>query len=90
VTLARGHSRCRACQAVIRWAKSDKTGKPIPMDPEPVADGNIVVNRLGVAHVLHKGEEATVPTYVSHFATCPKRDQFRRRNPAAATSTGGR
>ena len=90
MTLARGHSRCRACQAVIRWAKTEN-GKPIPMDPDPVPDGNYVVSTQGVAHALKKNEEATGETWVSHFATCPKREQFQqRRNPAAAAHTGDR
>ena len=89
MTLARDHSRCRACQKVIRWAKTDN-GKPIPMDPDPVPDGNYVVTAQGVSHALKKNEEPTGAAYVSHFATCPQRDQFRRRTPAAAANTGGR
>lgn len=90
MTLARGHSRCRGCNAVIRWAKTE-AGKPIPVDPEPVPGGNLVVTAQGIAHFLKKDELPTGPTYVSHFSTCPNRDQFKRRAAtAAATSTGGR
>ena len=76
--------RCRGCHALIRWAKSETTGKPIPIDPEPVPAGNIVVTARGIAHFLKKGEEPTVPTYVSHFSTCPARDRFKKRPPQPA------
>jgi len=33
-------TRCRCCDAEIIWATTEK-GKPIPVDSEPVADGNI-------------------------------------------------
>lgn len=62
--------------------KNAKTGAPTPLDPEPVATGNIVIEGDGDAarcRVLAKGEEPPAGTlrYVTHFFTCPKADTFR-------------
>jgi hypothetical protein len=35
-------AECRSCGAPIRWAVSQASGKRIPLDVEPVDDGNIV------------------------------------------------
>jgi hypothetical protein len=80
-------ARCRTCTREIVWALTEH-GKPIPLDPEPRADGNITLHVLGgvdqrVAHVLVDGEVADGPTYVSHFATCPDAETHRRRRERA-------
>ena len=36
-------SRCTSCRARIVWARSATTGKAMPIDVEPHADGNIVL-----------------------------------------------
>ncbi len=36
---------CRSCNADIIWATSAQTGKPMPLDAKPVADGNMVMIR---------------------------------------------
>lgn len=78
--------RCRTCKAEIRWAVTEQ-GRPIPLDLEPVPDGNI---RLAAAHALggmaraivvpeqRRGELAG-ELYRPHFASCPHADQHRRR-----------
>jgi hypothetical protein len=71
----------------MRWAMTE-AGKRMPLDPDPVPDGNIipVPNPAGgdpLAHSLHKGEtppEGT-PRFTSHYATCPQADQHRKRTP---------
>jgi hypothetical protein len=66
----------------------------MPVDVEPVADGNVeIVDRTRrpgdddwtpVVRVLKKGEGASLPgipapdRFKSHFATCPDADQHRR------------
>ena len=55
---------CRGCGAEIVWITSPR-GKPIPCDPPEVT----VVTEAG--HV--------VSGRVSHWATCPQAEQFRRR-----------
>ena len=78
---------CRACGRRILFIKTMK-GKTMPVDAEPVSfvpdvagnnryvlEGGLVVNGVipmpGYTDV-HEG-------YVSHFATCPKADQFRKK-----------
>ncbi len=81
-------SRCRSCNADIVWAVTDKNGKPIPLDPDPVSDGNVIkVGRQAtkhgmsdVVHVLRRFEEppANTDLYVSHWATCEDADEWRK------------
>lgn len=67
---------CRSCKAKIRWAKT-ATGKAIPLDAEPVADGNMVLAD-GVAMVCTNPEiMPTSPRYKTHFATCPNASKHR-------------
>ena len=70
---------CRACGVAMRWARSAKTGKPIPLDAAPRPDGNILLDG-DVARYLGKGEvvPAGALRWVSHFSTCPAAKQFRR------------
>lgn len=70
-------ARCRGCGAPVLWGVTGANEKPIPLDPEPRADGNLVVEaRMVVAYsqLLHVG----VPRYVTHFATCAKAAEFRK------------
>lgn len=82
-------SLCRSCGAAVRWVKSAKTGRVMPLDPEPRDDGNIVLLdrwqlNLRLARVLEHDEVTQErlfgiePRYVSHFATCPQADEWRR------------
>ncbi len=63
---------CQSCNTKINWVPTAATGKNMPVDIDPVEDGNmIIVDRQVV--VLKKGE---VPPegalrYKSHYATCP-------------------
>lgn len=71
-------STCRSCGASITWALTAER-KPIPLDPEKRADGNVrIAGRLEsgeiVVAVLTPGEGE----YVSHFATCPNAAKHRR------------
>lgn len=70
-------SACRSCGAPIKWATS-WNGPPIPLDPVPREDGNIHLDH-GRAVVVHRfdGDELGA-MFVSHFATCPHADQWRR------------
>lgn len=74
---------CRSCDAEIEWAQTEKGNKKMPLDADPVDGGNLVV----ISHVA--GEFGMVPVVryvkkgegrrVSHFATCPNRDEHRRK-----------
>lgn len=78
---------CAGCGLAIAWRLTRK-GAKIPLDPEPVPTGNVILDRQGLAVVLDRerlkvlearADRERWPRYVSHFATCPNRDQFRRR-----------
>lgn len=81
---------CKSCGAPLRWAKTG-VGKRIPLDAEPVANGNIRLGLIGgieYAIVLPPADIACcqvdgLPLYVSHFATCPNSAQHRRRQPGS-------
>jgi len=92
--------RCRSCKARIFWARSERKGKdgkpkPMPIDVEPVADGNLSVHNefdseLGrpVAHAAvvtalqaQGMREVGLPTYVAHFRACPHANEWRKRPP---------
>jgi hypothetical protein len=80
--------RCRSCGAAI-WFGLTAKGRRMPLDPSPVEDGNVVMDRLerqqvhDLPHVrvLGKGEDVgDTPRYVAHFSTCPDAERHRRRN----------
>ena len=72
---------CRSCKAPVLWAVTER-GRPMPVDPDRVPNGNL--NLLDDEHggaplaVVVKPDPA-VERYVSHFATCPQRGDWRRR-----------
>lgn len=69
---------CRSCRAPVRWLKTEK-GASMPVDPEPVEDGNVVIDGER-AIVLRKGEAGPPGLrYVAHFATCPSAAAHRAR-----------
>ena len=78
---------CKACAAMIMyyptsWPLAPGT-KLMPIDAEPVADGNVVLDAAGevsIARVLKTGEsvEPGRLRYVSHFATCARAKDFRK------------
>lgn len=74
-------AKCQTCRAPIEWAKSEATGKAMPLDAEPVADGNIVITSAGAAKVLKKEDIANLlpetPRFVSHYTTCKQADAWR-------------
>jgi hypothetical protein len=70
---------CKSCGAPIVWAFVPRTGRRMPVDADPVDDGNVILTRpstsMAEAHVVAKG----AGTHVSHFATCPQAAEHRRR-----------
>ncbi|MFD3431133.1 hypothetical protein [Nocardia fluminea] len=72
-------SRCRSCSAPIAWRRTAE-GKRIPLDPEPVAGGNLMIAGNGTALVVGPTASPAINSdirYVSHFATCPNADSWR-------------
>lgn len=82
---------CRGCGAKMRWARNESSGKNIPLDPEPVPDGNLVLVRCDpsepmTVRALRKEDpdpDPSLPRYVAHFKTCPLADSFRRKDQGA-------
>jgi hypothetical protein len=73
----------RGCTALIVWATTANV-RPMPVDPEPVGDGNVLlswVNGAVRAEVIGKSGQARLfgrTRYRSHFASCPAAGDFRR------------
>jgi hypothetical protein len=83
---------CRSCDAAIIWARTS-SGSIMPVDAEPVKGANVRLRWEGsnVQAAVVKASLAFGSTglRLSHFVTCPKADQWRRRggktmDPASA------
>ena len=77
---------CRSCKALVWWARSAKSGRPMPLQ-EDAENGNVIIDGYGRAHVLRNHaaalaalEEADMigMTYLSHHAVCPERGEWSR------------
>lgn len=70
------------------WAETSR-GKRIPLDQQPVHDGNMrIVERPGLIPLAFSLKElegftdtskASAETFVSHFATCPQSKNWRKK-----------
>jgi hypothetical protein len=75
---------CRSCRAPIRWATT-ANGRAMPVDLEPVPDGNLWLGRGPYGAVIasvvpeERREELAGELYLPHFATCPHAHKHRRR-----------
>lgn len=72
-------SECRSCDADVIWAVTTN-GTPMLVNREKVAGGNVELEpRPGppVARVVKP--QPGVERYVSHFTTCPRAAEHRRR-----------
>ncbi len=76
-------STCRSCGARILWATTTNDRR-IPIDADPVPDGNLVLTypspAAALAIVVDPAQPMLddPPRYVSHFSTCPNADQHRK------------
>jgi hypothetical protein len=66
-------SICKGCGAEIVWCLNPATGKKIPMDVKPTVYHVIDCGQGRVEAIKAEDQELLG---VSHFATCPKADQF--------------
>jgi hypothetical protein len=71
---------CRSCQAPVRWVRTEG-GRAMPLDPEPVDAGNVVIVREGPPPVVRyvAADEEPGPRFTSHFATCPDAPSWRKK-----------
>ncbi len=78
-------TKCRTCQAEIVWGKTE-AGKNVPLDPpeKRYVRADMIT---GMADLAKEDEYVMVPTFVSHFATCPQADQHRKKDKPLPGST---
>lgn len=70
-------ARCKTCNAEIAWAITT-TGKRMPVDVEPSANGNVMLRIEGeklFAQIVSRDDPR--PRHTSHFVTCPDADEWR-------------
>lgn len=65
--------KCKSCFAEIRWVKT-MSGKAMPVDAKPEKRFVITGNNDEGTPVGDVRD-----TFVSHFATCPQADAFRKK-----------
>lgn len=78
---------CKSCRAPILWVVAAASGKRMPVDAEPTAEGAVLVlnppDAAPVGHVLSGDaldmarEGCPERVHRSHFATCPNADTHR-------------
>lgn len=81
-----GYGFCRGCGKQILWIKTP-AGKHMPCDPEVIfytkdqkGDMTLVSKTGEVVRARRTTAESHDGIgYVSHYATCPKADQFRKK-----------
>ena len=78
--------RCKACGADLIFIRTKIGGKPMPCDADRVYYGpgnkdKVITPRGEVisCRILPDAVGAIGRGYVSHFATCPNADEFRRK-----------
>lgn len=89
--------RCRSCGAPVIWTVTHK-GKWMPVDAAPVEGGNIRLRSEADGDRViaeypgreHPGlfDDADRARYVSHFATCPESDDWRKPDAADPERAG--
>jgi hypothetical protein len=82
-----GAPQCNDCGARIVFVTMAATGRRVPCDPLPVADGNVCARLVG--NNLHgyviSAEHPANPQYrryAAHFATCDGREPSDKPRPA--------
>lgn len=75
-TTATRQTTCRSCKQPIRFGLTEK-GRRMPIDPQPVPDGNVVFIDEQNVRVLSAGEVVDGPRFQSHFVSCPSAARHR-------------
>lgn len=83
----RALKRCSWCGAPVRWVTMAASGRKNPLDPEPRADGNVVLeaHNDAWAKALRRGEDHEGERYQSHWVSCP--EAWRRRGVSKPART---
>jgi len=84
-------AQCRACGAQVVWTITPQ-GNRAPINYHPADNGTILVmsphgygERLSIVlsgPALERARAHALPLHTSHFADCPKAEEFRRRPTA--------
>jgi len=72
---------CKGCGADIIWIKT-QSGKSMPVDAKPISGYPAPLLSTVLVHEM-------VKIHMSHFATCPKADKFRKRGHKRFAEGGG-
>jgi len=82
----RASSNCRSCGSPIRWCITAANRKRMPVDVDPVDDGNIWIDHTEQGTPIIQvalnasGVPASVPLrYQSHYVSCPQADAWRKK-----------
>lgn len=75
---------CGTCKATFVWATHQTTLRPMPVDVEPSADGNLALAVAGAGTLTCRVVKPELAygrrdLHKSHFATCPDAPKWRRR-----------
>lgn len=74
-------ANCRGCGKLIVWTKM-QSGRPMPCDPEIIrfSKGGTQAYVTPDGFVIHgtPKPDGELMGYISHFATCPKANGFRK------------
>jgi hypothetical protein len=79
-----GRGACQSCNAPVVWVRIGKQGSPMPLDPLPRPDGNVIRTGPETVRVLREDETTDQPCYRSHFDDCPDAKQWRQRRYRAS------
>lgn len=81
--------RCEFCTRQVKWLVMAMSGNRNPLDPEPDRDrGNVYIMESGQGAgkglqlsgpLLDAARNEGLTLYISHWATCPKADEARKR-----------
>jgi hypothetical protein len=78
------NQRCRTCGARVLWIITEQLRKKMPLNADPDPAGRFVLAAGAEGEpptAIYVGEQEAregEPRYVSHFATCPDRKDWRK------------
>lgn len=74
---------CKTCGDRILFPRHIRTGKPHPVNADPVPGGGFQLHTMGGELVISKNRDTDAAGYVSHFATCTTPEAHRRPRTAS-------
>lgn len=79
---------CRSCRAPIDWRVNLRTGRPAPIDADPVPDGDVLVMADGRHSVIGRADPtppADMLRFKNHWSTCPDAKAWKKRQGRKAS-----